>query len=490
MRDNGKRGQVRLPSRAASQRVAILVLLVVGLALLMIGRTDPETFDLAKSKATAWFAPVLEIVSKPVGRLRDWRNELGDLMAVHEENQRLRGENARLKDAEDRARILQYQIDRYQALLNVHLDPGTEFVTGRVVGDSGSPFVRSLIVTAGENEGVKEGHGVIDEAGLIGHIVDVGPRVSRVLLLTDSTSRVPVLITPGNYKAIMIGDNSGRPTINFLPVGAKIKAGDRVFTSGHGGQLPPGLPIGELTADKKEGAILRVKLASQLEQVDSVRILKFSVQTDLPSIEAPASALPPASAPAKAVPVASAPAAAPGTAAAVDKKAKTGPASASAAATDKKTKTAPAEGTATATEKKPKPAATVAEKKPKTAPATASTAAAEKKPEVTPAPSPAEDAAASAEPAPTSPAPATADTSAPSAPAAAEADPAAGGVSPMAAEVSPQSVPQTEAEEAEDAAATDAPATTDATNGEAPAPQTGEPPIAGAFAAEPSIGRE
>lgn len=288
VRGNGTRGQaVRLPSRAASQRIAILVLMIVGLGLLMVGRTDPGVFDDIKSRTMVMLAPVLKAAATPVEKVRTWRQSVQDMLDVYGENKRLRAENAALKSAQDRTRAVEYQLQRYKALLNVRLDPRANYVTARVIGDSGGPFMRSLIVTAGAHQDVTKGQGVVDTQGLVGRIVDVGPEVSRILLLTDLTSRVPVLVLPENYRALLAGDNSESPTLEFLPIDAKVKAGDRIITSGHGGVLPPGLPVGRVAAQRNEGDIIRVDLDSDFGRLDFVRVLNFSVPTDVEPEPAP-----------------------------------------------------------------------------------------------------------------------------------------------------------------------------------------------------------
>ena len=288
VRGNGARGQaVRLPSRAASQRIAILVLMVVGLGLLMVGRTDPGVFDDLKTRTMIMLAPVLRAAAEPVEKVRNWGETTHHMLDVYEENERLRAENAALKAAQDKTRAVEYQLQRYKALLNVRIDPPADFVTARVIGDSGGPFMRSLIVTTGAEQGVTKGQAVVDMQGLIGRVVAVGPEASRTMLLTDPTSRVPVLVLPGNYRAMILGDNSDNPSLKFLGPGVKVKAGDRIITSGDGGYLPPGLPVGRVAAHRDEGDIIRVDLDSDFGQLDFVRILKFSVATEIETAPAP-----------------------------------------------------------------------------------------------------------------------------------------------------------------------------------------------------------
>jgi rod shape-determining protein MreC len=83
---------------------------------------------------------------------------------------------------------------------------------------------------------------------------------------------VPVRVQPDGYRAVLAGNNSDRPTLEFLPLGARLQAGDRIVTSGHGGLFPPGLPVGTIEVDP-DGR-LQVALAAVAEYLDYVRVLE------------------------------------------------------------------------------------------------------------------------------------------------------------------------------------------------------------------------
>lgn len=251
--------------------------MITGLGLLMIGRTEPEVFDSVKLRVMEALAPILETTSRPVQQVGHWRDNASRLLTVYEENERLRAELDALRDDATEAQRNAYLVERYQALLNVRLDPNIQYVTARVVGDSGGPFTRALVINAGRRDAIEVGHAVVDAEGLIGRIVSVGDKAARVLLLTDVDSRVPVLLRPSNIRVMLIGDNSKEPTLEFLPNGVTAPAGEAVVTSGHGGLLPPGLPVGRVIAMKEEGDLIRVKLASDFSRLDFVRVVRFTL---------------------------------------------------------------------------------------------------------------------------------------------------------------------------------------------------------------------
>jgi rod shape-determining protein MreC len=144
-----------------------------------------------------------------------------------------------------------------------------------VVGDPGGAFVRTVLINAGERNGVEKGQAAITGDGLAGRVAEVGQRSARVLLLTDINSRVPVVVGRARDRAVLAGDNSNAPELLYLGPTAKVQAGDYVTTSGHGGVFPPGLPIGVVSAVSEKG--VRVKPFVDWAHMEVLRIVDYEM---------------------------------------------------------------------------------------------------------------------------------------------------------------------------------------------------------------------
>lgn len=262
-----------LPFRELSHRISLIFMLTLAAALLLLGRAETYVFDRARQVVTDLAAPLLEVASRPVAATRRVIERTDEYAYVFDENERLRAENARLLAWKEEALKLQAKVARYEALLNVQVDPSINYVSGRVVSDSGGPFVDTVLVNVGSEQGIKSGLAVIDTDGLVGRIVSTGPKASRVLLLTDLNSRVPVIIEPAHYKAVLAGDNTDWPKLEYLAAQSSVSPGDRVVTSGDGGLIPSGLPIG-LVIQTSDGS-LRVQTFSDRGRLDFVRVLQY-----------------------------------------------------------------------------------------------------------------------------------------------------------------------------------------------------------------------
>jgi rod shape-determining protein MreC len=163
--------------------------------------------------------------------------------------------------------------DRYRTLLGLKTDPPIPMVAARIVTDSRGPFANTRLANSGSEKGVKAGNPVMSENGLVGRIIGVTTGASRVLLLTDTASRTPVMVDRTNARAILAGDGGPNPRLDYLRGREPVKEGDRILTSGDGGVLPRGLPVG--TAVKGLDGRWRVVLASDRTAIDFVRILLF-----------------------------------------------------------------------------------------------------------------------------------------------------------------------------------------------------------------------
>jgi rod shape-determining protein MreC len=219
---------------------------------------------------TAPFNTVLAAPVRWVGEGGDW---IGDYINAGNENRRLKQQLRDLKGVQDENAALINVNRRYEQLLNIRTEPPVKMVTARAVSESRGPFANARLIDTGAAKGVKIGNPVINEHGLVGRIVGVAGGVSRVLLLTDVSSKTPVLVDRTDARAILAGDGSDNPKLQYLRGKDTIREGDRILTSGDGGMLPRGLPIGY--AAKGLDGSWRVKLLSNEGSIDFVRVLLF-----------------------------------------------------------------------------------------------------------------------------------------------------------------------------------------------------------------------
>lgn len=256
--------------------MAVIVAGVIAVALLISDRRETlqdEAYGAARRAVDTAAAPVSGVIAAPgrwTGQGLSW---IGSYFFVASENRKLRAQMAEMRRWRDTALALQDQNERYQALLGLKINPPIPMVAARVVSESRGPFANARLADAGEERGVVVGNPVVSDRGLVGRVVGVARGASRVLLLSDIASRTPVMIDRTNARAILTGDGGPNPKLEYLRGRDPVKQGDRIITSGDGGVLPRGLPVG--VAVKGIDGRWRVALAADSSAIDFVQILKF-----------------------------------------------------------------------------------------------------------------------------------------------------------------------------------------------------------------------
>lgn len=250
--------------------VGLFVLLLLGIFLLW--RIDSPRVERFRAALVDRVVPSFDWALLPITKAAAMIDEFQSYASLYEQNQELRRELQQMKAWREAALQLEQKNARLLDLNEVRLDPKLTHVTGVVLADSGSPFRQSVLLNVGARDGIRDGWATMDGIGLVGRVSGVGERTARVILLTDSNSRVPVTVQPSGQKALLSGDNSALPPLEFLEDSDLVRPGDRVVTSGDGAMLPAGLLVGQVVmgTDRR----LRVVLSADYQRLEFLRVLR------------------------------------------------------------------------------------------------------------------------------------------------------------------------------------------------------------------------
>ncbi|WP_323765995.1 rod shape-determining protein MreC [Marinovum sp.] len=254
------------------RRLVTFVVLLCLIGLFIFWRIDSPRVERFRAQVIDRVMPGFSWAMAPVTATVNLMRDFQSYQSLYAQNQELRRELQQMKSWKEAALQLEQENARLLDLNNVRLDPQLTYVTGVVLADSGSPFRQSLLLNVGHRDGIQDGWAAMDGLGLVGRISGVGERTARVIMLTDTSSKVPALIQPSGQKALVVGDNSMVPPIDFLEDADQVRPGDRVITSGDAGVLPPGLVIGQVAKDP--GGRLRVRLSADIERLEFLRVLR------------------------------------------------------------------------------------------------------------------------------------------------------------------------------------------------------------------------
>ena len=252
-----------------------VVLAAIGCILLLISdaRAQTSPYQPVRSGVEAVAGPVGGVFAAPVRWFGHASDYVGGYFFAVSENRRLKRELADLQPWRDQAIALKNVNARYEAMLGIRPEPPVAMQTARSIMDSRGPFSNARLIDAGSDTGVKVGNPVINEHGLVGRVVGTSSGVSRMLLVTDVASQIPVLVDRTDARAILKGDGSDNPRLEFMRGVGSAQVGDRILSSGDGGGMPRGVPIG-VVARGIDGS-WRVKLFSDRGAIDYVRVMLF-----------------------------------------------------------------------------------------------------------------------------------------------------------------------------------------------------------------------
>jgi rod shape-determining protein MreC len=218
-------------------------------------------------------------------------SRLGSMWTATSRIEELENENRELQAWRELAERLAERNARYEALLRMPADAFGEgadienSIAAQLVLDSGGPFTRTLVANAGADHGVRIGFIAVNENGLVGRVVSVGRRSSRVLMLDDYNSRIPVMGVASRVRAVLAGQATQAPELvtgpyqlqaprmDFIVGADSLREGERVVTSGDGGLYPRGLPVG--VARRGGDGQWRVALSVATRPIDFVRLIPF-----------------------------------------------------------------------------------------------------------------------------------------------------------------------------------------------------------------------
>lgn len=232
---------------------------VLGLGLLVVSFVNPDAFEVLRGAAADVTEPASQVSARARATGRDFAAEMSGFFQRGSERARLKQELAVAKTRLVEAEATQVENRRLKALLAVQNDGDGHVAFARLTASTGASTRRYATLGAGSDRGVTKGMPVRSETGLVGRVLEVGLSTSRVLLITDTESLVPVRRAKDGVPGFAQGQGDGTIRIRLVNLGLNpLRVGDVMVTSGSGGLYRPGTPMVILTQLLRDGAIARV----------------------------------------------------------------------------------------------------------------------------------------------------------------------------------------------------------------------------------------
>ena len=254
--------------------IGIAAIIIISFSFFILWRIDNPRAELIRIAVIDKIVPNLDWAITPATKVSQMAQNFQNYKRLYDQNQELRNELQKMRSWREAALQLEQENARLLDLNKVKLNPKLNYVSGKILVDSGNIFRQSAIINLGSLDGIVEGWAAMDGLGLVGRISGVGKKTSRVLFLTDTSSNVPVLIKPSNQRAILSGDNSIQPNLLFIENNKKIQPGDRILTSGDGGVFPANLLIGQVSLNNLNQ--FKAQLSANFSGLEYLRIIRHS----------------------------------------------------------------------------------------------------------------------------------------------------------------------------------------------------------------------
>ena len=260
--------------RETQQRFSLLGLIFFSIIFLFLGSLDFKVVGYVKSTIKEVVYRSSFIVSGPENFIKDTYTLVDSHLNLYDESEKNRKELADLKSKSLIGEFVILENKRLKSIIDDYLVESDEIVA-KVLIDKQSPFLRSIVANKGSKDNIKLGMSVLDGEYLVGKVVEVNFLTSRILLLSDLNSKIPISIEPNGIQSILSGTGEDNGIIQYLKNDYEIEDSSIVYTSGSGGLFKAGVPVCKIIDTKLNDKIKKVIFFSDFSQLNFVKIVSY-----------------------------------------------------------------------------------------------------------------------------------------------------------------------------------------------------------------------
>tara|TARA_B100001094_G_scaffold313674_1_gene351695 strand:- start:923 stop:1771 length:849 start_codon:yes stop_codon:yes gene_type:complete len=257
------------------QKFSLLTLLFLSIFVIVLSNYNFKIIELVKIGINEVTYRVSFLVSLPENKIQNINSQIKDHIKIYDNYKNIESELKKLKQKQLSNNFLKMENEKLRKLINESIE--SDELLAKVLIDKDSPFLKSIIINKGTKDKLKIGMAVVDEIYLVGKVIEVNFTNSRVLLLSDLNSKIPVILEPIGIQAVISGTGGSEGKIQYTKeeYSNKIKSQDIiVYTSGLGGIFKPGLPVGKISSDN----IGKINFFSDFKQLEYVKVISHLIE--------------------------------------------------------------------------------------------------------------------------------------------------------------------------------------------------------------------
>ena len=255
------------------QRFSLVALIIFSVVLIVLSRINFPAINYLKIGLNEVVYRVSFIVSLPEQQLNRSLIVINNHLSLYNDHDQLKEKFKSLRGKELDNEYLKFENERLRKIIDEYII-NTDELVAKVLLDKESPFLRSIILNKGSKDKIRIGMAVLDGPYLVGKVVEVNYATSRVLLISDLNSKIPVILEPGDIQSIMSGSGKNKGQIQYFKTENTLNEKKIVFTSGSGGIFKSGIPIGEFNSGEE------IKFFSDLSQLTFVKVVSFNKENN------------------------------------------------------------------------------------------------------------------------------------------------------------------------------------------------------------------
>ena len=259
-----------LLQRGAKQKFSLFVLILLSVFIFALDTTNLKPIKIARALINDGVYRISAISSSPITFASATKDFFVNHIFLYKENVELKKELQNLKNTQFNQVYLETENKKLQEIIDIEKKSTYSSVTAKVIVDKNSPFLNSIIINKGSGSKIKLGMPVLSEGNLVGRVVEVNFLSSRILLLNDLNSRIPVVVSPNGSQSILSGAGKLKPNLEYLPDQFTLQDNNFVYTSGKDGVFYDGIPVGKAIFEDDK---MKVKLFSDPTQLAFVNIV-------------------------------------------------------------------------------------------------------------------------------------------------------------------------------------------------------------------------
>ena len=260
--------------------VITIVLGAISLSLIYID-SSKRIYSDARSNIRDLILTVSSTIASPAILLNDGITTIIEINSLYSELDEYKKQQALSSNIFQELSVLRQQVEIYESDLNIIKDDDHDSIGAEIFTDSSNRYFSSVLIKAGSKDNLKENNAIVSSKGLLGRLSEVGEEVSRGLLLTDISSRVPVSVSSNEIQGILIGQNLKKPRVYYLLNISSLNEGDLVTTSGKGGIFPSNIPIGTVSDKNQKNKYIEIDLFERINNLSHVRIINYKLEKEI-----------------------------------------------------------------------------------------------------------------------------------------------------------------------------------------------------------------